>query len=136
MFLSKFPDIYRPQTKLWEGNVFTPVCQSFYSQGGSLYDGTSCLTETPPRDRDPPPPCAVKSGRYASYWNAFLFLLFFKSLWSNVNYYYHLLPKTPFLKTQTQTLHANVAKSTRTTKQLNHIIHLFHDHLITVITQQ
>ena len=23
----------RPQTKLWEGNVFTPVCQSFYSQG-------------------------------------------------------------------------------------------------------
>ena len=24
---------YRPQTKLWEGNIFTPVCQSFCSQG-------------------------------------------------------------------------------------------------------
>ena len=31
---------------LWQGNVFTPVCQSFCSQGGSrgsLYDVTSCL---------------------------------------------------------------------------------------------
>ena len=25
---------YRPQTKLREGNVLTPVCQSFFSQGG------------------------------------------------------------------------------------------------------
>ena len=25
---------YRPQTKLREGNVFTPVCQSFCSRGG------------------------------------------------------------------------------------------------------
>ena len=35
-------DYYRPQTKLWEGNVFTPVCQSFCSRG-SLYDIISCL---------------------------------------------------------------------------------------------
>ena len=42
------------------------------------------LTETP-LDRDPPdrdsldrdPPHTLKSGRYASYWNAFLFLFFF-----------------------------------------------------------
>ena len=27
-------DFYHPQMKLWEGNVFTPVCQSFCSQGG------------------------------------------------------------------------------------------------------
>ena len=37
--------------------------------------GGVSLTETPradPLDRDIPP-CTVKSGRYASYWNAFLF---------------------------------------------------------------
>ena len=36
-------------------------------------------TETPPRQRPPwteipPPPCMVTGGRYASYWNAFLFV--------------------------------------------------------------
>ena len=31
--------IYRPQTKLWKGNVFTPVCQSFCSQGGHVCQG-------------------------------------------------------------------------------------------------
>ena len=40
---------YRPQTKLWEGNVFTPVCQSFCSQRGDLPD------KDPPLDRDPTP---------------------------------------------------------------------------------
>ena len=35
---------YHTQTKLREGNVFAPVCQSFCSQGeGSLYNDTSCL---------------------------------------------------------------------------------------------
>ena len=29
------PSDYRPQTKLREANVFTPVCQSFYSQRGA-----------------------------------------------------------------------------------------------------
>ena len=36
--------------------------------------------QRPPLDRDPPgqrPPCTVKSVRYTSYWNAFLFLNFF-----------------------------------------------------------
>ena len=127
----------RPQTKLWEANVFTPVCQSFCSQGaGGLcmitlpvwlpgpmiwtlggfclfprsFQGDLCLWfyvpsrgslsrglspwQRPPRqrdplppDRDPPsprtetpllpgqrPPCMVKSGRYASYLNAFLLM--------------------------------------------------------------
>ena len=47
---------YRPQTKLREGNVFTPVCES-------VHRGVSVLGDL----------CTVKSGRYASYWNAFLF---------------------------------------------------------------
>ena len=39
---------YCPQTKLREGNVFTPVCQSFCSWGGgSLYDVTACLAARP-----------------------------------------------------------------------------------------
>ena len=45
--------IYRLQTKFREGNVYTPVCQSFCSHGGVYAD-------TPqgrhPPDRQPPPP--------------------------------------------------------------------------------
>ena len=37
---------YRPQTKLREGNVFTPVCQSFCSQGGCL---PQCMLGYTPR---------------------------------------------------------------------------------------
>ena len=45
-----FVNIYSPQTKLREGNVFTPVCQSSCSQWGtgSLYDITFCLTDPRP----------------------------------------------------------------------------------------
>ena len=73
---------YRPQTKLWEGNIFTPVCDSVH-RGLDLLDRDlpgqrhpmtetpgqrplSPWTETPhpwtetprqrPPDRDPPPP--------------------------------------------------------------------------------
>ena len=35
---------YRPQTKLLEGNVFTPVCQSFCSQGR---EGCLCMMSLP-----------------------------------------------------------------------------------------
>ena len=28
---------YRPETKLWKGNVFTSVCQEFCPQGGEVY---------------------------------------------------------------------------------------------------
>ena len=55
---------YFPQTKLREGNVFTPVCQSFCSQG----DVTKIPRTETPVDRE----STVKSGLYASYWNAFL----------------------------------------------------------------
>ena len=84
---------------LGKGNIFTGIC---LSTAGSLYDFTSCLAawsmflltgrslclvpysfcgeggsvQGSLPDRVAPghrPPCTVKSGRYASYWNAFLF---------------------------------------------------------------
>ena len=64
---------YRPQTKLRKGNVFTPVSYSVHRAG--------CLPQcmlgyTPPADTPqgrPPAADGHCSGRYASYWNAFLF---------------------------------------------------------------
>ena len=80
---------YRPQTKLWKGNVFTPVCQSFCSQrGGGVVCLSACwdththpragtlMADTPgqalPLGRHPSAD-SYCSGRYASYWYAFLF---------------------------------------------------------------
>ena len=82
--------------------VFTPVCQSFCSQGGvclsACWDTTPgsrhpTAKQTPPGTRPPrsrhpprsrpPPPQEPESrdgyccGRYASYWNAFLFHQYF-----------------------------------------------------------
>ena len=37
-------------TQLWQGNVFTPVCQSFCSQGRGCVADTSPGRHTPPRD--------------------------------------------------------------------------------------
>ena len=52
-----------PANEVWVKVMFSDVFD--YPQGGSLYDVTFCLwTETPPG--------TVESGRYASYWNAFL----------------------------------------------------------------
>ena len=65
--LSMSPNFYRPQTKLQEGDVFIPVCDSVHGGGGrSLSRGVSggSLSRRPPH--------TVKSGRYASYWNALL----------------------------------------------------------------
>ena len=72
---------YRPQTKLRQSNVFTPVCQSFYSQGG--------VWQTPPGQTPSPgshpqadtpgqtlpwqtPPNGHCSVQYASNWQCFL----------------------------------------------------------------
>ena len=41
---------YRRQTKLRKGNAFTPVCQSFCSQGGGVHPSM----QTPPRQTHPP----------------------------------------------------------------------------------
>ena len=56
---------YHPQLR--KGYVFTPVCQSFCSQGMS--------GQTPLPGRTPPPRDGHSSGQYAFYWNAFLFSL-------------------------------------------------------------
>ena len=68
---------YRPQQSCGQGNVFTGVCHSFCSKGGFSGD--------PPGRENPCPPEADSSirstsGRYASYWNAFLFVFVF-TLW-------------------------------------------------------
>ena len=89
---------YHSQMKLCKGNVFTPVCQSFCSRGLGV---EGCLPQcmlgytpshTPPRQTPPwadtpwtytppgrhlprqTPLVGYCTGRYASYWNAFLFL--------------------------------------------------------------
>ena len=56
-----FPDnycihLYRPQTKLREGNVFTPVCQSFCSRGGGVGVCLSACWDTSPGQTPHPPP--------------------------------------------------------------------------------
>ena len=74
--------------------MFLHLCVILFTEGGGLPDRdphqTEDLLDRNPLDRDPPgqrhppwtktppspdrdPPCMVKSGRYASYWNAFLF---------------------------------------------------------------
>ena len=95
---------YRPQTKLREGNAFTPVCQSFCSRrevsgsgSGGIYPPRSQppshthpvthslpLIHTPDTLTSPwtpsprlTPPLQSTSGWYASYWNAFLLFEFF-----------------------------------------------------------
>ena len=81
---------YSPQTKLRKGNVFAPVCQSFCSQGGVCLSACKDFPpsrhpwETPPPSRHPTgrPPLPADghcSGRYASYWNAFLSVYKFTS---------------------------------------------------------
>ena len=92
---------YRPQTKLWEGNVFTPVCDSVHGhvwQRGSVWQGGLhggwvcvwqghvwweacmagglCVAEGACVAGGG---CACRinghwSGQYASYWNAFLLI--------------------------------------------------------------
>ena len=59
-----------PPTKLRQGNVFTPVSQSFCSQGGGVR-----ATQAPSATHAPSPRDMRSMIRqYASYWNAFLFL--------------------------------------------------------------
>ena len=77
--------IYRPQRSCGQGYVFTRVCDSVHRGGGlraapPAQGGTSPGPgrENPPRTWQTPPhreeDCSIRSmsGRYASYWNAFL----------------------------------------------------------------
>ena len=78
---------YRPQRSCGQGYVFTHVCDSVHGgvlRAAPLPPGTRQnppprdQAETPPPDQADPPPqeedCSIRSmsGRYASYWNAFL----------------------------------------------------------------
>ena len=74
--------VLQSPTKLRQGNVFKPICGSVHI-GGSLSGRTPPRSETPPGQRPPlvrdptpprqrPPNRTVTSGRYATYWNAFL----------------------------------------------------------------
>ena len=64
---------YHPQTKLRKGYVFTPVCQSFCSQGGSTWAHLPPpgQVHTPPGAGTPRPTVHAgirsTSGRYASH---------------------------------------------------------------------
>ena len=81
-------------TKLRQGNIFTSVCQEFCPQGGLCL--SACWDTHPsPLGRHPPgadsplgSACWDRHGyccgRYASYWNVFLFIYmtaFYFSLW-------------------------------------------------------
>ena len=63
-----------PTNEVWvgQGHVFTCVCHSVHT-GVSVGGMVSVWGDHP--DRDPIP--TVKSGRSASYWNAFLFFSYF-----------------------------------------------------------
>ena len=89
-----------PATKLEQGNIFSSVCQEFCPWGGYLgppgqvhphWTGTPPWASIPPQAGTPPgqvlppgryththPPWSM-SGRYASYWNAFLFSIVCRS---------------------------------------------------------
>ena len=85
-----FCTCYRPQRSCGQGNVFTGVCLSTRGEGVCLsacWDARPSLDHAdpprpgrhPPRTRQTPPREADSSirsmsGRYASYWNAFLYL--------------------------------------------------------------
>ena len=79
---------YRPQRSCCQGNIFAPVCHSVHRgvlPWCMLGYHTSSGPGTPPRTRHPPgtrhPPREADSGkrsmsgRYASYWNAFLLFI-------------------------------------------------------------
>ena len=105
---NKYPSIflgsafYRPQRSCGQGYVFTRVCDSVYRGGSaSVHAGiptppgagtpqrqTPPGVGTPPTPRKQAPP-GIRSmiGRYASYWNAFLFIfqIFQVSFWRLIN---------------------------------------------------
>ena len=57
-FFGKICSFYRPQRSCGQGNIFTPVCHSFCSQGGrgsaSVHAGISPWEQTPPQEQTPP----------------------------------------------------------------------------------
>ena len=77
-----------PATKLQQGNVFTPVCDSVHWSGGrggcSLSRGVSVWGRP---QGDPPYRDTVTCGWFASYWNAFLLIFFGQFTTKNHHFY-------------------------------------------------
>ena len=67
------PQYFPPANKVCEGNVFTGVFLFTGGGGGCLCPG-GVFVRWVLYQGDPP---TVKSGRYASYWNAFLLFFFY-----------------------------------------------------------
>ena len=63
---------------LGQGNMFTGVCLSTGGVPGPRGEGAWSRGEVPGVD---PPPDGYSCGRYASYWNAFLFLMRQEKFW-------------------------------------------------------
>ena len=60
--LTRTQNYYRPQRSCGQGNIFKPVCHSFYSRGGEGICLSACWDTTPrkqtPPGADTPPPGA------------------------------------------------------------------------------
>ena len=88
--------IYRPQTNLREGNVFTPACHSVHRGVSLHWAGEGVVKGCGERGvagggggDTPPPPgtqpvTATKAGGNASYWNAFLLRVLMVACWKNI----------------------------------------------------
>ena len=73
-----------PQTKLWEGNIFTPVCHYVHGGRGEGEGGLPWTEiQLPQTDTIPwtgTPSGLTSIGGYASYWNTHVFHIFLFSL--------------------------------------------------------
>ena len=107
MWFEEWPIVTARKRSLGQVNVFTGIIPSVHRGRGLSVRGVS-LTETPPPWIEPPPwtetSLTVKSRRYASYWNAFLFKPYINSheytallrytLWDElINAHYDFLTK-------------------------------------------
>ena len=66
------PILLPPTTKLGQGYVFTRVCHSVHGGVASVHADTPPPEQTPPTGSSACWEIWATSGRYASYWNAYL----------------------------------------------------------------
>ena len=104
-------NIYRPKRSFGQGNIFTGVCHSFCSQGGGIFSGGvffrggyffggvffwggyffgGYFFPGGVFFRGGGFFTGIRStfGRYASYWNAFLFMIYFHFLFLNSGFFF------------------------------------------------
>ena len=76
---------------LGQGNIFTSTCQEFCSQGGGVCSGCGGVRGSGPGGCGDPPPDGYCCGRYASYWNALLIVIFLVKISTFTKMIYFLL---------------------------------------------